>query len=158
MAYPPALSPFVTSQPRQYDIQSNFGMFPGERLFYHCELKTGCCQLGDVYHTSLTDTRYVSRIEFCIFCGCCCKRPYNDTSIYLRDVSELRQVTNNPCYRQFCTHECCTCCCCCCVITKRLQLRGSFGSHVVHIHRKDESDFESMITEAIAQHKLPNRN
>ncbi|CAF2935421.1 unnamed protein product [Rotaria sp. Silwood2] len=156
MTYPPN-APIVTSQPQQYDIQSNFGMFPGERLLYHCELKTGCCQLGDVYYTSLTDTRYVSRIEFCICCGCCCKKPYTDTSIYLRDVAELREVTDNRCYCKFCTNGCWTCCCCC-MITKRLQLRGSFGSHIIRIHGKDTSDFESMITEAIAKHKPPNRN
>ncbi|CAF3493097.1 unnamed protein product [Rotaria sp. Silwood1] len=150
-------APHVISQPQQYDIQSNFAMFSGERLLYHCEEKTGCCQLGDAYYTSLTDIRYVSRVELCIFCGCCCDRPYNDTSIYLRDVAEVREVRDNCCSCEFFTNGCWTCCCCCCLTTKRLQLRGSFGSHMVYMGYKDTSEFETVIAEAVAQHKLPSR-
>ncbi|CAF3299141.1 unnamed protein product [Rotaria socialis] len=150
--------PFVTSQPTQFDIHSNFGMFPGERLLYHCEMKTGCCGLGDHHTTSLTDTRYIGRTKFYVCCGCCCKKPYNDHCIYLRDVARIDEVRTRACCCKFCTEECILCCCCCFMSTKRLRLSGSFGSQLIYISDKETSEFESMITETIAQYKLPNRH
>jgi hypothetical protein len=157
MAYPPKVG-FITGQPQQYDIHSNFGMFPGERLLFHCEMKTGCCKLGDTYYTSVTDTRYVARREECICCGCCCKKPHTDHCIYLHDIAQLQEVRDNVCCIYGC--GCCSCLCCCCqnLTSKRLQLRGAFGSQLIYINGTDKPDFEGMITEAIAQHKLPNRH
>lgn len=161
MSYPPSSLAFVTTQPKQYEIRSNFGMFPGERLLFHTEMKTGCCQIGDRYYTSVTDTRYVARREECICCGCCCKQPYNDTCIYLRDIAELREERKDTdCCYWYCKYccVCCSCLCCCqLMIPKRLQFYGSFGHHTIHIYGKDTPDFELMISEAIAQHKLPNK-
>jgi hypothetical protein len=157
MNYPPNNVVFVNAQPKQYDIQSHFGMFPGERLLYHTEMKTGCCQGGNNYYTSVTDTRYVVRNEEFVCCGCCCQRPYLDTCIYLNDITELREVRgdNGCCIR--CCQNCWPCLCCCrLMISKRLQFRGTFGSHTIHIYGKDRPDFELMITEAIARHKLLN--
>ncbi len=85
MAYPPQVS-FVTSQPKQYDIRSNFTMFSGERLLYHGDMKTGCCELGDIYYTSVTDTRYIERNEQYICWDCFDERPHIETCIYLRDI------------------------------------------------------------------------
>jgi hypothetical protein len=169
MAYPsPSNMGIVITQPKQYDIRSNFGMYPGERLLFHCKLETGCCKLGDTYYTSVTDTRYVSRVEQFICCGCCCKRPSSDKCIYLRDIAELDEVRDGF----YCWDWCCDCwcnwcckhllnncfclCCCCPLLPKRLQLRGAFGTHTIRIHGNDVPDFEFMLTEAIAQHKLPN--
>ena len=155
MAYLPHVGT-VTSQPKQYDIHSNFGMFPGERLLYHSELKTGCCQLDDWYFTSVTDLRYIARKEFCICCGCCAERPYDDICIYLSDVAELQEVREGTGCCQGCRLDCCSCCCFC-MTSKHLQLRGSFGSHVIHIPDTDRSDFEVLMAEAIGRHKLPYR-
>lgn len=149
---------FVRAQPKQYDIQSNFGMFPGERLIYHGEMKTGCCKLGDQYYTSVTDVRYVARREICICCGCCCKRPYIDQCIYLNDIAQLHETQDTlRCCPWCCTHCDCLTCCCPCSLAKYLELRGAFGRHTIHIYGKDVPDFEFMITEAIAQHKLLNQ-
>ncbi len=162
MAYPltyPPNTAFVTGQPKQYDIHSNFGMFAGERLLYHSKMKSGCCKLGDTYHTSVTDTRYVARTEHWVCCDCCFKRPHSDSCIYLNDISELHEVRDAICCENRCsTFFChlCTCLYCCrCLVHKRLQLCGSFGSHTVHIDGKDIADFELMFTEVIGQHKLP---
>jgi len=134
MTHPPNVA-FITAQPQQYNIHSNFGMFPGERLLYHTKMKTGCCKRGDHYITSVTDTRYVVRKEPSVCC--CCKRSYMDTCIYLKDIAQLDEIQHGIC-----------------CATKRLQLYGSFGSHIIHIDDKEISDFELLITEAIAQHKL----
>ncbi len=105
----------------------------------------------------VTDTRYVSRnVQFI----CCCEQPVMDTCIYLNDITELREVRGDTACSNLCCEDCCQCwpCLCCCrlMIPKRLQFRGSFGSHTTHIYRNDQADFELMITEAIAQHKLLN--
>jgi hypothetical protein len=157
MNYPPNNVVFVNAQPKQYDIHSNFGMFPGERLLYHGEMETGYCEGSSHYYTSVTDTRYVSRnVQFI----CCCQQPVIDTCIYLNDITELREVRGDTACSNWCCEDCCQCwpCLCCCrlMIPKRLQFRGSFGSHTTHIYRNDQADFELMITEAIAQHKLLN--
>lgn len=162
MTYPPPTAQaFVTTQPKQYDIHSNFGMFPGERLLYHGDMQTGCCQLGDRYYTSVTDIRYVARREEFICCTCCCTSPYQDTCIYLRDIAELREERNDKgccnCLTKYCC-GCCTCLCCCqLMIPKQLRFYGAFGHHTIHIYGKDQPDFELMISEAIGQHKLLNR-
>ena len=160
MAYPPSNLAFVIDQPKRYDIHSNFGMYPGERLLYHGEMKAGCCKIGNHYYTTVTNTRYVARNEQFVCCGCCCKRPYIDTCIYLRDIAEVRETREDIGCCISCCEYCCSCCaclCCCCfMIPKRLQFRGAFGSHTVHLYGKDTPDFELMINEAIAQHKLLN--
>lgn len=158
MAFPPPPTlPIVTAQPTQFDIRSNFGMFPGERLLYHGETKTGCCGLGDDHIITVTDIRYVGRTEICVCCGCCCKKPYRDHCIYLHDIAQLHEVREGACCCKCHTCQWLICCCCCCMTTKRLQLRGSFGTQLIYILGKETSEFETMLTEAIAQHKLPHR-
>jgi hypothetical protein len=173
MIYPyPPHTAFISAQPKQYDIHSNFGMFPGEHLLYHSEMQTGCCDIGDTYFTSVTDTRYVARAEICVCCGCCCKRPQDDTCIYLEDVAQLREVKKCPncvaclcCICMSCNRkdveddDDCVACrfCCLCLMSKKLQLRGSFGSHTVQIRSEDRADFELMMTEAVAQRKRLNQ-
>ena len=159
MSYPTNGLAFVTAQPKQYEIHSNFGMFPGERLLYHGDMQTGCCRLGDRYYTSVTDTRYIARKDEFICCNCCCKRPYQDTCIYLRDIAELREErkATGGCL-DFCSKCCCGCLCGCkCIIPKQLRMYGTFGQHTIHIYGKERPDFELMISEAIGQHKLVNR-
>jgi hypothetical protein len=166
MAYPlPPTVAFVTAQPKQYDINCNFGMFLGERLLYHTKMNTGCCKIaccGNIFYTSVTDARFIERREQCICCGCCCKRPTLDTCIYFRDISELRETREGICCCQTCCELsfrlCPELCWCRCMLPKRLQLRGTFLTHTIHIYSPDLPDFELMITEAIAQHKLLNQH
>jgi hypothetical protein len=137
MTYPPPLA-FVTAQPKQYDIHSNFGMFPGERLIYHGEMQTGCCKLGDKYYTSVTDVRYIARREVCVCCGCCCKRPYIDQCIFLNDIAQVYETRDAICWCFRGCDVCCDCVCCCpCFLPKHLQLHGTFGNHMIHIYGKD---------------------
>lgn len=151
----------VQQQPIQDEIHSNFKMFPGENLLFRSKMKTGCCKLGDTYFTSLTDTRYVARREQFICCYCCCARPYSESCIYLHDIAELREErlicgSSNPWWNCICAP--CSCFCCCFgAPTKRLELVGSFGSHLIHIYGKDIPDFETTIAGATAKQKVSNR-
>lgn len=156
MNYPPN-GAVVTSQPTQYDIHSNFAMFPGERLLYHCRFNSGCCDLGDDYYISLSDTRFVARKEICVCCGCCFKRPFIDRSIYLHDIAQLEERYDGTVCCECCGNGICKFCCCCCATYKRLRLHGSFGTHLILMDTRDLPDFQFLITSAIAQHKLPRR-
>lgn len=150
----------VQKQPTQDDIHSNFKMFPGETLLFTSKMKTGCCNLGDVYFTSLTDTRYVARREQFVCCFCCCEKPYSESCIYLHDVAELREqrltcCASNPFWNCICGP--CSCLCCCWAPTKYFQLVGPFGTHMIHIYGKDVPHFETIIAEATAKQKVSNR-
>lgn len=147
MAYPTPNAAFISAQPKQYDIQSNFGMYPGESLLYHNEMRTGCLNLGDHYWTSVTDIRLIIRRKECICCLCCCTSPTKDFCIYLQDIGQVKEIQGNC---NCC--ECLFCCRMCC--PKRLQVQGIFGQETIYLKKQDISDFEFMIGEAIGRHKL----
>lgn len=141
MTYPPPNTVFVSAQPKQYDIQSHFGMYPGENLLYHNEMRTGCFNLGDHHLTSVTDIRLIIRRKEFVCCLCCCARPTKDTCIYLQDIGQVKEIQG-------------TCRCCQICFPKRLQVRGAFGQENICLQKTDLPDFEFMIGEAIGRHKL----
>ena len=141
-------------------IHSNFRLFPEENVLFQSKLETGCCKLGDTYYTTVTNTRFVSRKEEFVCCNCWGERPYSDQCIYLHDIAELREEKQTCGSSKSLWKLCCgpcLCLCCCCIGPKLLQLRGSFGTQLIHIVGPDVPTFETLMTEAIAKQKLPGR-
>lgn len=153
----------ISLQPSDYNIRSNFKMFPGEKCMFESKVKVCCCCCGPTYYTTVTDTRYVSRREDFVCCG---PKPYAESCIYLQDIAELQEKKELCCSKNLLCRTFCQplfqtgCCClaCCCVGRKILRFRGSFGFHDVQIVGKDIPTFETMIARLIAEQKSRKNN
>jgi hypothetical protein len=132
-----------------------------ENLLNAWTFKEGACGCSGSYHTSLTDTRILLRAEdsTCCSCNCCNEAGHVDASIFLRDVAEMREARNQGCCIT-CWTKCCGCCTCCdtpgccCHNPKRLELRGAFGTEVLHVSKEDMHKAQIEIPAAIGNHKL----
>ncbi|CAF0728985.1 unnamed protein product [Adineta steineri] len=138
---------YVTKQPQNKDIYNGFGLMGNENFLQSWIFKEGTCGCTGSYYTTLTDTRLLLRTEDTKCCSCCCEQNYNDASIFLRDIAEMRESTES--------HDCCSFFCGkCCSGPKYMELRGSFGSEILHISKLDMLNAQMEIPAAIGNCKL----
>jgi len=136
----------VTKQPNNYEIYNTFSIMGNEKILHESIFKENTCGCGANYHTTLTDARLIIRTEPK---NCCNRRNYSDVSIFLRDIAEIRQTTE---IRDDC--EFCACCVRCCHSPKIIEIRGTFGSKILHIPKDDLASLQIAIPVAIGNHKL----
>jgi hypothetical protein len=142
---------YITKQPRDYEIHNSFGLMGNENLLRTWTFKEGACGCTGSYYTTLTDTRLLMRAEDSTCCSCCCPPTHADASIFLRDIAEMRESTEN---QDCCAHLCGKCCSCCCHGPKFIELRGSFGTEILHVSKEDTPKVQVEIPAAIGNHKL----
>lgn len=144
-------SAYITKQPRDQDIHNSFGLMGNEHLLRTWVFKEGSCGCSGSHYTTLTDTRLLLRAEDTTCCSCCCAAGHNDASIFLRDIAEMRESTEG---QDCCARMCCKCCSCCCSTPKYMELRGTFGSEILHVSKTDMAKVQIEIPAAIGNHKL----
>jgi hypothetical protein len=128
-------------------------MFSGESLLHDWRMQQGCSGCGGTHFTTLTGNRLLTRYEECIFSRCCCDPAHNDSSIFLYDIAQLLETTQaRGCLEILCA-KCFVCCPCCCRGAKYLELRGSFGSQIIYLSKKDAAIAKPAIAEAVARYK-----
>jgi hypothetical protein len=148
-------SAYISKQPRDYDIHNGFALMGNEHLLRTWAHKEGPCDCGDGHFISLTDTRLLLRSEESTCCCCCCDPGHNDAAIFLRDIGELRETTDGLGCCAVCWAKCCgPCCTCCCRVPKYIEVRGSFGSEILHVSKEDAQKIRVEIPAAIGNHKL----
>jgi hypothetical protein len=148
-------SRYVTKQPRDHDIHNSFGLMGNENHLNTWIFKEGTCGCTGSHYATLTDTRLLLRSEETRCCCCCCgELDHTDASIFLRDIAEMRESTEpKDCCSRLCG-KCCGCCTCCCHVPKYMELRGSFGSEILHVSKTDMPNIQVEIPAAIGNHKL----
>jgi hypothetical protein len=148
---------YITKQPRNQnqDIHNSFSLMGNEHHLRTWIFKEGTCECTGSYYTTLTDTRLLLRFEDSTCCKCCSSEAnHHDASIFLRDIAEMRESTQG---RDSCAHscgKCCGCCGCCCNTPKYMELRGTFGSEILHVSKEDMPKAQVEIPAAIGNHKL----
>jgi hypothetical protein len=154
---------YITSQPAAFPVPNSFDLMGNENLLRVWKYdKTGgggggcCCACGctDSYYVTLTDTRLLLRIQDQSCCKCCYEPFHQDSSIFLRDIAEMRESTVGMGCWACCCARCCPCCSSCCPTPKCIELRGSFGSKFVHVNKNDVAQLQVEIPAAIGNHKL----
>ncbi|CAF3738662.1 unnamed protein product [Rotaria socialis] len=142
----------IITQPRHYEIHNSFVLMGNERFLHEYKFEEGTCGCSSIYYTTITDTRLLSRSETTGCCDCGSQPDHLDASIFLRDIVEIREAIQ--------TSTCCCCsffarCCRCCrPPSSAIQIRGTFGSQIVHILKEDMPDLQVEMPAAIANHKL----
>jgi hypothetical protein len=139
----------VTNQPHPDGFNNHFSLMGNEIFLQEWTFKEGCGGCSAIYHTILTDTRLLIRSET----KSCCAPDYNDVSMFLRDIAEMRVTTEN---HDCCSKLCAKCCACCCHGPKLIELKGVFGSQVLHIPKADMENMQITLPAAIGNHKLVN--
>jgi hypothetical protein len=146
---------YISKQPRDYDIQNSFGLMGNEHFLRDWTYKEGPCECGDTHSITLTDTRLLLRAQESTCCCCCGEPGHTDATIFLRDIAELRETTEGlGCCALCCAHCFGSCCRCCCQVPKYIQIRGSFGSEILYVSKKDSPKLRIEIPAAIGNHKL----
>jgi len=145
-------SAYVTSQPLDQNIHNSFALMGNEHLLRTWIFKEGTCDCSGSYYTTLTDTRLLLRSRDTGCCQCCSEPTHIDSSIFLRDIAEMRESNRG---RDCCSRYCvCGCCGCCCTTPKYMELKGTFGSEVLHVSKEDMPRAQVEIPAAIGNHKL----
>jgi hypothetical protein len=153
---------YISRQPRSFDVHNSFGLMGNENLLRTWIFRDEGCGCAGSYYTNLTDTRLLLRAEdsTCCSCSCCGEHGHADASIFLRDIAEIRESKESQgCCTRFCA-KCCGCCgCCessgcCCHSPKHLEVRGVFGSEIIHVSKEDVPKVQIEIPAAIGNHKL----
>jgi hypothetical protein len=139
----------ITTQPQIYAIDNGFSLMGNEVIEHQWEYKEGTCCCIAIYHTILTDARLLIRTT----AKGCCDQEHTDVSVFLRDISEMRITTEN---RDCCSVSCGRCCARCCHTPKIIEIRGVFGSQILHIPKADMENMLISIPAAIGNHKLVN--
>lgn len=143
----------ITNQPRFHDIHNSFALMGNEKFLHEYKVEEGSCGCGSIYYTSLTNARLLIRSESKSCCSCGKKSDHIDISIFLRDVVEVREAMS--------TRHCCSSCITCCSSSKRssnlVEVRGVFGSHILHIAGDDMQHLQIELPAAVANHKLVSR-
>lgn len=142
---------YIRKQPQAQDIHNSFGLMGNENLLRTWEFKEGRCSCSGSYYTALTDTRLLLRSEDTTCCACCSEVTHTDASIFLRDIAQMRESRESE---DCCTRTCPRCCTCCCTVSKFMEVRGTFGSEILHISKEDMSRVQVEIPAAIGNHKL----
>ena len=145
---------YIRKQPRDQDVHNSFGLMGNENLLRTWVLEEGRCGCSGSHYTSLTDTRVLLRAEDTTCCRCCGEANHTDASIFLRDIAEMRETTDSG---DCCSNGCCTCCGCCAGSSssrKFMELRGTFGTEILHVSKEDMLKVQVEIPAAIGNHKL----
>lgn len=151
---------YIVKQPRDHDIPNSFGLMGNEHFIRSWALKEERCECSGSYYTALTDTRLLMRYSETSCCSSCCEPGHRDVSIFLRDIAEVREATETQdccsrCFLKFCAcFVCCACCENCCSAQKFIEIRGSFGSEMLHVPKADTAKLQIEIPAAIGNHKL----
>ncbi|CAF3520633.1 unnamed protein product [Rotaria sp. Silwood1] len=148
---------YVTKQPRDSEIHNSFALMGNEHFIRSWEMREESCDCSGSHYTTLTDTRLLLRTMDTTCCSCCCEPGHIDASIFLRDIAEIRETTERQdCCSSLCTKccGCCGCCNCCCDTKKYLEVRGVFGSEILHVSKGEMLKLQSEIPAAIGNHKL----
>lgn len=153
----------ITEQPQSYYryLPNSFRLLTSEKLYREWSYTDRYCCCLNVFHTTLTDIRLLTRSEETICCG---EPSHSDSSVYLRDISQIRECRGEqptfffllwlllicawPCYvvrRIFCPkHKC-------------LEVYGSFGSELVRLREQDRFAAQVDLSIAISNSKLIGR-
>jgi hypothetical protein len=142
---------YITKQPRDHDIHNSFGLMGNENHLRTWVFQEGTCGCTGSHYTTLTDTRLLLRSVDTECCRCCGEATHTDASIFLRDIAEMRESTES---KDCCAHLCGKCCGCCCRVPKYMELRGSFGTEILHVSQEDMTKAQVEIPAAIGNHKL----
>ena len=148
---------YVTSQPRDTEIHNSFALMGNEHFIRSWSLRETTCQCTGSHYITLTDTRLLLRSVDTSCCSCCSDPDHLDASIFLRDITEIRETREEgTCCSCCCTNccGCCFCCKCCCRTTKYMEIRGVFGSEILHASKADMPTLQIEIPAAIGNHKL----
>jgi hypothetical protein len=142
----------ITQQPPDLDISNSFSLMGNEKFLHTWTFEELVCGCGGTYYTTLTDTRLLLRSEEVNRYNCCCKSSRTDKSIFLRDISEMRESRE--------TRNCCSSLCtnCCRREQKSIEIRGTFGSEILHIPQTEMDNLQIEIPAAIGNHKLVSKN
>jgi len=135
----------ITKQPDSHEILNTFDIMGNEIVFHEWTVEDKTCGCGTTYYTTFTDARLLIRTKKITCCNCCDQENYNDVSIFLRDIAAMRQSTE--------PRRCCTFCTCC-HSPKRMEIRGTFGSQILHVLKADMDSLQIGISAAIGNHKL----
>lgn len=149
----PVRSAVVTTQPRRIEIANSFELMGNENLLNSWEIEDKRCACGESHNVTLTDARLLLRSEDMNCCGCC-DSDHTDSSIFLRDIAEMRESTTGDDRCSWCCIQRCPCCSCCCSISKLIEIRGIFGSKYLHVKKEDLPKVQVEIPAAIGNHKL----
>ena len=143
---------YISNQPRNTEIMNSFDLMGNENLLRTWSFEEKSCGCTDSYHVTLTDARLLLRSEDATCCGCVDSN-HSDSSIFLRDIAEIRESIEGS---DDCCHcpRCCPCCGCCCSTSKFLEIRGVFGSKSLHLKKEDLPKVQVEIPAAIGNHKL----
>ncbi|CAF2709748.1 unnamed protein product [Rotaria sp. Silwood2] len=148
---------YITKQPRDVEIHNTFALMGNEHFIRSWATTEGTCDCSGSYYTTLTDTRLLLRSMDTTCCSCCCEPGHMDVSIFLRDIAEIRESSDNEDCCSCCCTKCCACCGCCkryCGGKKYLEIRGVFGSEILHVSKADILKLQSEIPAAVGNHKL----
>jgi hypothetical protein len=136
----------VTKQPNNYEIYNTFSMMGNENCLHEWIFEKRICGCITTHYNTLTDARLLTRKNTRY---CCYQGDHTDYSIFLRDIAEIRRLTE--------LHEncpCCRCCIHCCRSSKIIELRGTFGSKRISIPIEDMENLQIEISAAVGNHKL----
>ncbi|CAF4540309.1 unnamed protein product [Rotaria sp. Silwood1] len=144
-------SAIITKQPHNFQIHNSFILMGNEIFLHEYTFADDTCGCANTYHTTLTDTRLLTRSET----TCCCNSSYEsdhlDASVFLRDIAEIRELAET---RHCCSLLCDSCCGCCCRPSSWMEVRGSFGSETLYISKADKANIQVELPAAIGNHKL----
>ncbi|CAF3258271.1 unnamed protein product [Rotaria socialis] len=144
----------VTAQPTNAGILNTFKMLPGEKFVKQWDVAR-CCNSNCFgrHAITLTDSRLLSRSEACSWlgclCGCCCDHPHIDSTINLQNIAQIRTFSGTACYLWIFRIWNCDICC----VPNALDVRGSFGSELIYVDRKEEFDVQATIPLTIAKNE-----
>ena len=141
----------VRIQPHPEPVQNSFALMGNEKFLYDWEAELGCCWFKKHYFSTLTDTRLLLREEISSGCCCCVKQIPLDSSIFLRDIVQMEEVSSNhPVDSSACTG----CCDSFSDTMKCLELKGAFGTEKVYGTSEDIKLAQIEIPAATGNHKL----
>ena len=151
------------TQPGTFHFNNTFLPQAGENMQTVFECQEGCCDCcGRKTTVALTNARLISRIqEPCPCCCCCCQGRHYDKTIFLKDISILREVTGGTgpgclvlllsCLTGQCL--CLLCASCCGDTPKSLGFEGGYGSDILTFSTKDYMNAVNAITATTLRHK-----
>ena len=130
----------ITKQPIIHDIYNTFSIMGNEEVLYEGSKEQRRCGCTNIYYTTLTDARILTRTERQV-CWCCPPQGnYLDVSIFLRDIALIRQLKENGN--------------CCRRSAETLELRGVFGLKILRLPESDIDNLQYEIPIRTANHKL----
>jgi len=97
----------ITKQPHHYKIHNSFGSKVNDNFLPSWIFQEGTCGCTVSYYTTLTDARLLLQSEDTTCCSCYYEPNYNDASIFLSDITKMRESTNGQnCCSLLCAKLC----------------------------------------------------